>query len=493
MPMPSLAAKKMTSARFRERAAEVVARLRNVVGAFGPDDAPQAERLALARADVFAFCRTYLPHYFSDEFALFHHELVDLLKPRGGAVVPVVVAAPRGFAKTTMVSFGYVLHQVLFKQRRFVVLGSDTADLATDLTGYLRLELSHNQRLAEDFGALCEVSGSVGDFVVGGQTRVLARGSGQRLRGLKHGRHRPDLIILDDLENDRNVRNPRLVRGLLDWITQVVYPAIDPGGSLFIIGTILARRSALATMLNSGDEPWHRFTRRTYRALDEAGNSLWPQRHPVQELLRQKKLMGSRAFNKEKQNNPMDSSGLFQEDWVRSYHPSELAGKELAVAGFLDPSLAEGQNGDYKAVITVGLDPAEQVFYVLDAFIRRCSLDQLVRAVLRRQERFAYLVFGIEDNVFQKLLLGEFSRAASEAGVVLPLKGVTHRLGKQMRLAGISPLVERGTIRFQPRHTDQPELIEQLLHFPTPNVHDDGPDALEGAISLLRSAGPNVW
>ncbi len=491
--MSALAAKKMTSARFKRRAAEVVARLRNVVGAFGPEDPPQAERLAAARSDVFSFCCTYLPHYFSADFAGFHYELVDLLKPRGRAVVPVVVAAPRGFAKTTLVSFGYVLHQVLFNQRRFVVLGSDTADLAGDLTGYLRLELSHNQRLAEDFGPACQTSGPVGDFVLGGGTRVLARGSGQRLRGLKHGRHRPDLVILDDLENDKNVKNPRLVRGLLDWITQAVYPAIDPGGSLFIIGTILARRSALATMINSPEEPWRRFTRRTYRALDEAGNSLWPSRHPAAELLRQKKLMGSRAFNKEKQNNPLGDSGLFQEDWIRSYHPSDLADKELAVAGFLDPSLAEVKSGDYKAVVTVGLDPAEQVFYVLDAFIQRCSLDQLVRAVLRRQERWSYLVFGIEDNVFQKLLLGEFSRAAAEAQVVLPLKGVTHRLGKELRLAGISPLVERGKVRFQPRHSDQPELIEQLLHFPTPNVHDDGPDALEGAISLLRSAGPNVW
>jgi len=489
----SALAARLTSARFRERAAEVVARLQAEVGGFGPQAPAQAQRLAQARADFFAFCRTYLPHYFSDDCAPFHYELIDLLRPRGSAVVPVVVAAPRGFAKTTLVSFGYVLHQVLFGQRRFVVLGSDTADLATDLAGYLRLELAHNQRLVQDFGSRCQVSGPVGDFIVGGRARVLARGSGQRLRGLKHGRHRPDLVILDDLENDKNVRNPRLVRDLLNWITQAVYPALDPGGSLFIIGTILARRSALATMILSPEEPWRRFTRRVYRALDDQGRSLWPARHPAAELLRQKALMGSRAFNKEKQNNPLDQAGLFQEEWLRSYHPAEIEGKALAVAGFLDPSLAEGQSGDYKAVVSVGLDPAAQVFYVLDAFIRRCSLDQLVRAVLRRQERLGYLVFGVEDNVFQRLLLTEFSRAAAEARVSLPLRGVTHRLSKQLRLAGLSPLVERGAVRFAPAEADQAELIEQLLHFPSPNVHDDGPDALEGAVSLLRSSGPNVW
>ena len=491
--MSPLAARKMTSARFRQRAAQVVGRLAMEAGCFGPQDPPRAERRARAADDPLYFCRAYLPHYFSHPFASFHRELVGLLQKRGGAVRPMAVAAPRGFAKTTLVSFGYVLHQVLFGQRRFVVLGSDTADLAGDLTNYLRQELELNPRLAEDFGAACRAEGPAGDFVVGGRTRILARGSGQRLRGVKHGRFRPDLVILDDLENDKNVRNPRLVRACLEWVSAAVYPAIDPGGSLFIIGTILARRSALAVMVNSPEEPWRRYERRVYRALDESGASLWEERHPAKELLKQKRLMGTRAFNTEKQNNPQDDNGMFQEEWLRSYHPAELGGKELAVAGFLDPSLATGDRGDFKAVVTVGLDRSEQVFYVLDAFIRRCSLDQLMRAVLRRQAKHRYLVFGVEDNVFQRLLLDEFARAAVEAGVTLPLRGVTQRLSKELRLAGLSPLVERGLVRFRPGHSDQDELIEQLLHFPSPNVHDDGPDALEGAVGLVRSTGPNVW
>ncbi|MGD8561230.1 MAG: phage terminase large subunit [Desulfarculaceae bacterium] len=489
----AMAARKINTTTFRRRAAEVVTRLRNEVSPFGPQDAPQAERLRLSAEDPFYFFRTYLPHYFSHDFAPFHRELLELLAPRAKAVVPVVVAAPRGFAKTTLVSFGYVLHQVLFGRRRFVVLGSNTADLAKDLVSYLRLELAHNQRLLMDFGPLCEAKGPADDFITGAEVRILARGSGQRLRGLKHGRFRPDLVILDDLENDKNVKNPRLVRELLDWIKGAVYPAIDPGGSLFIIGTILAKKSALATMLHSPEEPYARFTRRIYRAIDEKGQSLWPARHPLKDLLRQKRLMGSLAFNKEKQNDPRDEEGLFQEEWIRTYHPSEIEGLKLAVAGFLDPSLGQGEAHDYKAVISLGLDQDQGIFYLLDAFIRRCSIDQLLRAVITRQARHAYLIFGIEDNLFQRLLLEEFARAAKEHRVILPLRGVTHRLAKETRLAGLSPLVERGLIRFMPSHSDQSLLIEQLVHFPSPNVHDDGPDALEGAVSLLKGAGINVW
>ncbi|MFZ5584531.1 MAG: phage terminase large subunit [Thermodesulfobacteriota bacterium] len=483
----------ISSPAFRQRAAEVVARLRDEVGGFGPKDGDRANRLARAEADPLWFFRAYLPHYFSRDFAPFHRELIALLAPRERAVVPVAVAAPRGFAKTTLVSFGYVLHQTLFAKRRFVVIGSDTADLATDLTGYLRLELTHNQRLRQDFGPRCQAQGGQDDFIVGGQARVLARGSGQRLRGLKHGRFRPDLVILDDLENDKNVRNPRLVRELLDWIREAVYPAIEPGGSLFIIGTILSQRSALASLIMSPEEPYCRFTRRVYRALDESGQSIWPARYSTEDLLRQKGLMGSLAFNKEKMNDPRDQQGMFQEAWLRTYHPAEIEAKTLVTAGFLDPSLAAGETGDYKAVVTVGLDPASQVFYVLDAWLRRASIDQLVRAVLMRNARHAWLVFGVEDNLFQRLLLDEFGRAAAEANATLPIRGVTHRLAKETRLAGLSPLVERGVIRFAPGQGDQGLLIEQLLHFPSPNVHDDGPDALQGAVELLRHRGPNLW
>ncbi|MFH2126205.1 MAG: hypothetical protein ABIK12_06790, partial [Pseudomonadota bacterium] len=91
--MSTAAARKMSAARFRQRAAEVVGRLHTEAGAFGPDDPSPTVRKARAAHDPLYFCRTYLPHYFHDAFASFHHELVELLTPRGSAVVPVAVAA----------------------------------------------------------------------------------------------------------------------------------------------------------------------------------------------------------------------------------------------------------------------------------------------------------------------------------------------------------------------------------------------------------------
>jgi len=482
--------RKLSQSEFRRRASEILGRLALETRPFADESAAaRAERRARSLEDPFFFFTTYLPHYFSEPFAPFHFDLVELMDKRPGPgeiLVPVVVAAPREFAKTTIAAFGYVLHQIAHGLRRFIIIGSDTEDLASDLTGYLYLEMLYNERLRADFGELVREFWAVDDFVTTNDVRLKARGRGQRLRGLKHKQWRPDLVVLDDLENDQAVKSPARVKDLLDWIRSAVYPAIDAGGSLFWIGTILARRSALATALKGEEEPWQHWERRTYRALQEDGTSLWPARHPVEKLLQQKKLMGSLAFNREKQNDPRDEQGMFQEEWLHYYHPSEVAGKPLLTVGYYDPSLETGAASDYKAILTVGLDWQEMIYYVLDAFIKRVSLEQAMSAAYRRHEDFGYLLFGVEDNLFQRLLLKEFEREGVERHKFLPVRGVTSLVAKQTRIGSLSPLVEKGRLRFCRHQGDQDLLIEQLLYFPSSTVHDDGPDALAGALKLFE-------
>ena len=480
--------KKLTKSAFRQKADRILMRLSMDVTPFWGDTQEKREqRLTRAEADPLYFCRTYLPHYFSHPPAPFHHELIRFMEERGEVVTPAVVAAPREFAKSTVCSFGYVLQQICYGKRNFIIIGSDTEDLASDLTGYLYMELLYNERLHQDFGELVKANKPVDDFVTRNNIRVKARGRGQRLRGLKHRQWRPDLIILDDLENDVNVRNPEVVAQILDWVQSAVYPSLEANGTLMVIGTILRQRSALHLMLTSPEEPYCNFRRQIYRALKEDDTSLWEARHPTSRLHMQKQLMGSVAFNREKMNEPTPTSGLFQENWIHYYHPDSLKDKNLLVVGFFDPSLEAGGSADYKAVVTVGYAKDELVFYVLDAFIQKTTLEQTLRAVFNRHREQTYIQFGVEDNLFQRLLLKEFDQMGRELGLLLPLKGVTHRLAKETRVASLSPLLERGQVRFIRGHSDQEKLIEQLLYFPSRTLHDDGPDALAGAVTLAQA------
>ena len=102
---------------------------------------------------------------------------------------------------------------------------------------------------------------------------------------------------------------------------------------------------------------------------------------------------------------------------------------------------------------------------------------------------YGHHIIGVEDNFFQRLLLTEFDRLGKEIGLTLPVKGVTNKVAKEARIISLSPLLERGKIRFIRGHSDQELLIEQLLYFPSKTINDDGPDSLEGAVRLSQSLG----
>ena len=399
---------KLSKAEFKKRYTEVLVSLTAEVLPFPDDPEAQKKRVERSQHDHFYFCRTYLPHYFYAEEAPFHHELIEDLDTRPDpddpedVLVPVAIAAPREFAKSTNTSFGYTIRQICHALRRFIIIGSDTEDLAGDLTGYILLELAMNQRIRQDFGELAKIDWSVYDFVTTNDVRVLARGRGQRIRGLKHKQYRPDLVILDDLENDENVKNPRIVRNILKWIKETVYPGISANGNLFIIGTILARRSALNIIIRGEEEPYNYWIRRIYRAIQEDGTSLWPAVHPIEKLLKQKEIMGSVAFNKEKQNNPTDEESSFQETWIRYYHEDEIKGKRLVKGSFLDPSSKE--TGDDKGLVAVGVDLEEMIYYCLHAWVKKASPAIMMDACYRQHEEVGWIRMGAEDNALKDFL-----------------------------------------------------------------------------------------
>ena len=416
--------KKLTSSQYKREVSEILGRMKAEAQPF-PDDTPEKkkERIDRASTDKFFFFETYLPHYFDTPPAPFHHEMVDLLDTVG---TPVAVAAPRGFAKSTLTTFAYPLHQILFKQRKFIILISDTETQAASFASFIKLELEENERIIQDFGKMKGTSDWSDEcFITSSGIKVLARGSGQKIRGMRNRQYRPDLLVVDDFENDQTVRNKRIVENKLKWLLEAVYPSLAGAGndaSMFVINTLLSKKSVQSKLLEHPE-----FISRKYQALDKNNNSLWPEKYSTENLLRTKEIIGSLAFNKEYQNDPMDDDGYFKPEWIIYYVPTQIVGK-LFVASFTDPSIESGdlKSHDYKAIVTVGMD-ANSIIWVLDAFIKKCSIDTMIEAMYNRFTEFRHSIMGLEDNLFQKLLFRDFDRAAKEKKRHLPLKGITHQ------------------------------------------------------------------
>ena len=118
----------------------------------------------------------------------------------------IAISAPRGHAKSTAVTLGYGLATLLFRERKFMLLVSDTEAQASLFLGTFKQELQDNAEIASLFGLKKDEKGLVKfvkdtetDVIVecsdGHRFRIIAKGAEQKLRGLIWNGSRPDLIM----------------------------------------------------------------------------------------------------------------------------------------------------------------------------------------------------------------------------------------------------------------------------------------------------------
>lgn len=237
-------------------AAQLRQRIEAEVSGFDPDPRQRATRRKQAQDDFGYFTQTYFPHYIrSPHRSQLHHYLFARLP----AIVASekgetdAIAAPRGEAKSTLVSQLFVLWCLVTGRKKYPVIVMDSIDQAYPMLEAIKAELEFNPRLAMDFA---EVVGQgrvwqAGTIVTRNDAKVQVAGSGKKLRGLRHGPYRPDLAVLDDIENDEQVRSPEQRDKLQSWLAKTVLPLGAAGEKFDVvyIGTILHYDSVLARTL----------------------------------------------------------------------------------------------------------------------------------------------------------------------------------------------------------------------------------------------------
>lgn len=490
----------ITENRFDQWADQLKGWIQESVSPFEKDTpAKQKARIERGRHDLLYFCATYLPHYFTAEFGEFHKEWEGLTEIRDESVF---VAAPREHAKSTFFTFAVPIRNIAYALRWFQIIISDTNDQATGFTVAIRTELEVNPRLRHDFGDLQSPLGrrtilwKKNDFVTSNGVRVLARGHGEKVRGLKNRQYRPDYAVADDFENDQNVENPKLVTAGKRWLTRAVIGSMGAGYTFLMVGNLFHPKSVLSQFIADKDEDGKPlYISRVYRAWLDFGKTdqrpLWPALWPAERLEKKRRQMGTVDFNAEMMNLTGAENSPFPEEWFDAhgyYEIEEIAGKRLEMVTFVDPSAKSGEANDFKAIITVGKDPATMIYYCMHAWIRHASPGVMFDAAYRQHDEYPGPV-GIEENMLQDFLHEAIQAYARKVGRYLPWRPVTHSTNKETRIIGtLSYLVEYGKLKFRKHHSDQDRLVEQLIYILNKNVNDDGPDALEGAVSMCQGA-----
>jgi predicted phage terminase large subunit-like protein len=441
-------------------------------------------------SDIEGFVRKYLSHYMVDqdtgvsvEPAEFHKELYQiLLTTKRGAV-----AAPREHAKSTVVSLFFVLYCICYKLRRFIVLLSDTLPQARLLLNANKVELEGNDALIEDFGNLVNDSKwGEEDILTTTGIRVVARGAGQSLRGLRQRMYRPDLVIGDDLENDETVDNPESRNKLERWFKNVVLN-LGKTCQVFLVGTILHFDSLLAHLLD--EDKYKKFFKRLFQAVDDdftPESVLWSAKWSADDLRAKEEDVGPTEFNQEFRNRPInsDTQSFKESDIIRhAFTRESIVGVPLVKLTGIDPAISKKEKADDFASVTVGIDP-DGFILVLRAEGKKLSFPQQKKFVFDRYDEEQPVAIGVESVAYQKALKQDLDEEGRKSGRYIPVVELQADTDKFRRITAISPLVENGTIRFCLDGT-QKKLISQLLFLG--KLHDDLADALTMAVSLART------
>lgn len=465
----------------KQQIKEAIARV-DIPEEFSPEE--KAKRVERAKVDFFYFCDTYLPHYFGeDKTPDVHYEWINEVERTDKRVIPI--AAPRGHAKSTRITFGWPLWQVLKGTEHIIPIISDTEYQAIDHTMKIKLELEDNKRIREDFGEIA-VDGGDGDFIANYSCRVLAMGAGQKIRGLKHQQHRPRIIICDDLENDKDVLSEKMREKLWKWFMAALIPALHPKQSrIFIVGTILHYDSLLNNLIK-------KFDGKIYKAL-ENGKSLWESRFSVETLESMRETMGNTLFEQEMNNNPVDEgSREFREDDLQVY--TSISEKVKYFKTYTDPAVGRNKKSDYSASITGALGESGTI-YIEACNIEKQPIKKTMDYIFKNAEEYSLAESAIETFAFQEVLKQWIEENSKRDNKYIPVIGHTPKGSKESRIKSLVPLIQNGTIKFKgARHFKEVKgysngiqvLLEQILQFPK-GKNDDGPDCLASLVERMKS------
>lgn len=521
-----------TSKDFLDGIAQLAESLRRQVDAdmdgwdLEPEAVAERRRRVADELHGFAyFHRTYFRHYGTADPSILHEYLHERLPAivRSPTGQRDAIAAPRGEAKSTVVSLVFVLWCVVLKLKRYPILVMDSFEQAAEMLEAIKAELEANPRLQSDFP---EAFGRgrvwrVGCILTANDVKIEAFGSGKRIRGRRHGPFRVDLVIGDDIENDENVATPAQRDKLQAFVTKSLLslgPA-DDSLDVILIGTVLHYDSVLSRFLRNPlwnrkvfkavvqwpdrMDLWDQFEQMllssetpqeaeaaamafyaTHKAMMDAGARVsWPAVRPLVKLMIKRARDGHEAFDSEQQNDPVAGDDAPFASCITFWVDRS---SEWVFYGACDPSLGlKGQSRDPSAILVGGYQRVKGTLDVVEARIRKRTPDRIISDIIELQREWQCIRWAIEAVQFQEFLRTELLKRSAAAGYPVSAIAVKPHADKLLRIEALQPFVANGQIRL---HSSQTTLVDQLRHFPKAD-HDDGPDALEMLWKLATSGG----
>ena len=443
--------------------------------------------------DMLLFGRMVMPNMFSSESPKFHYNIADtLLQPKEKQIN---IIAPRGHAKSSVVAGVYPLFHLMFdKGVKVIVLVSRTQSHATKLLGTIKDVLDYSQEFRYFFGYWGQNSArkwSNNEIELKDGSIIICKGTGQQIRGIKHGNQRPTLLILDDPEDEVNTKTAEAMEFNLRWLLQSGVPSLDAlRGKIAVIGTPQHERCLVETLKEM--EGWNTLE---FRPDMEKSIALWEEVWPISKLKQKKAELESinrlSVFYREYLCQIVgDEDNLFRPQDFQYYDGhietdeaglstlvlTNLNGEEVNerrpvnVFTGVDPASSTRKTADYSVIFNIAVDKDNNRF-CLPYYRKRANPLNLADAILDNFKQYESAKTRIESVGYQEMLRQYIKEKSEELGLFIPGLEVKEnpRTSKSFRLESLQPLFANKKVFMK---KSMQAFEDELLLYPR-GKHDD--------------------
>lgn len=387
----------------------------------------------------------------------------------------------------------------MFRERDYVLIISDVESTAAQFLNSIKMELVDNEMLQESFGPFELLKDNETDLIVkcpdGHLFRVRAKGADQQMRGLLwrgQKMKRPNLILVDDLENDELVLNDLRRRKLSDWFFGAVLPMLSDDGVLRIVGTILHMDSLLegfmpkerspftinTPLFTYNSDPFASWRSIKFRAHDETfQHLLWAEKFPKERLLKLRQVCIDKGvpekYSQEYLNYPIDSEYAFFKK--TQMLPIKTKDEPLNYYIGTDFALTRAKKGDFSVFVVFGMN-SENILKVVEVVRFQGDQIEVADEIIRLERKYNPEFFCFEKGAVWLAVQAQLDKRSMETGVFVSRKEIPSFAEKEVRARPLQSRMRLGAVEFDKEADWYPDFESEMLRFPS-GLKDDQVDA----------------
>ena len=396
----------------------------------------------------------------------------------------IINIAPR-HGKSELTSFLLPAWYLGLNPDHQIIMATHTASLSEDFGGRVRnliasaeyAEIFPNTKLAED-------KKGAGSWNTSKGGKYYAVGVGGALAG-----RGANLLVIDDPHSEQDLKSGSKLpfEQAWNWYQTGPRQRLMWGGSVIVVMTRWGQLDLTAKLVdyqsrNPDADQWEVVE---FPAILPSGNPLWPEKWPLEELMKTKATINPRFWNAQYQQEPTsDSIAVIKRDYWRIWEAEEPPACEFIIQSW-DTAHDTKTSNDYSACTTWGVwyneeDNDTPHLILLDAFKDRWEFPELKQQAYKSYMEWDPDAFIVEKKAAGAPLIQEFRRMGIPVQEFTPSRGND----KNVRVNAVADLFASGKV-WAPDTRWAREVIEEVAAFPV-GEHDDFVDTTTQALLRFR-------